>query len=95
MNHHDCREHAVLASGAVPNPATNVEPHVCSVCERSLWLVEATDEWVIPDECNDGLTDSCPNCGGGTTLWGSEAGHGFDHPVTSCEECLIIVDTGA
>jgi len=94
MKDHSCLDHAVLASGAVEPPAKNVEPHVCAVCERSLWYVEASGRWVIPEDCNEGLTESCPNCGGPTTLWGSGAGHGFDHPVTNCEECLIIVDTG-
>jgi len=44
---------------------------------------------------NHGLTPMCPHCGADTTLWGSDAPHGFDHPISSCEDCLIIYDTGA
>jgi uncharacterized protein (DUF983 family) len=40
-----------------------------------------------------GLTATCPHCGGPTTLWGSDAPHGFSHPVSNCEDCLIIIDS--
>jgi hypothetical protein len=41
-----------------------------------------------------GLTASCPCCDGPLTLWSADAPHDFSHPVTNCEECLILVDTG-
>jgi uncharacterized protein (DUF983 family) len=42
-----------------------------------------------------GLTATCPHCGAALTLWGSDAPHGFSHPVSNCENCLIIIDTGS
>ena len=40
-----------------------------------------------------GLHERCPNCGGETTLWGSDVPEAFGgYPVTNCEECLILLD---
>ena len=39
-----------------------------------------------------GLHERCPNCGNETTLWGSDVPEASGHPVTNCEDCLILLD---